>query len=91
MNFVIFPAFFFSTALYPLWRIRESGASWIAWVAQVNPFTHVVEMVRFALHGQVAWANIGAVLAFAVIAFAVAARGYDPQRGALGRAPRDET
>ena len=30
MNFVIFPAFFFSTALYPLWRIRESGAAWIA-------------------------------------------------------------
>jgi ABC-2 type transport system permease protein len=91
MNFVIFPAFFFSTALYPLWRIRESGASWIAWVAQANPFTHVVEMVRFALYGQAAWTNIGAVLAFATIAFAVAARGYDPQRGVLGRAPRDES
>ncbi len=91
MNFVIFPAFFFSTALYPLWRIRESGASWIAWAAQANPFTHVVEMVRFALYGQAAWGNIGAVLAFAAIAFAVAVRGYDPQRGVLGRAPRDET
>jgi ABC-2 type transport system permease protein len=48
-------------------------------------------MVRFALYGQAAWPNIGAVLAFATIAFAVAARGYDPQRGVLGRAPRDET
>lgn len=90
MNFVIFPAFFFSTALYPLWRIRESGAAWIAWIAQANPFTHVVEMLRFALYGQAAWMNIGAVIAFFIVAFFVAVRGYDPQRGVLGRAPRDE-
>ena len=25
MNFVIFPMFFASSALYPLWRIRESS------------------------------------------------------------------
>ena len=26
MNFVIFPMFFVSSALYPLWKVQESGA-----------------------------------------------------------------
>ena len=26
MNFVIFPMYFMSTALYPLWKLQESGA-----------------------------------------------------------------
>ncbi|MFO1148360.1 MAG: ABC transporter permease [Alsobacter sp.] len=90
MNFVIFPAFFFSSALYPLWRIRESGAEWIATVAQINPFTHVVELVRFALYGQFAPVAFAATLGYGALAFALAVRGYDPQRGILGRAPRDE-
>ena len=34
---------------------------------------------------------VGSALAFATAAFAVASRGYDPLRGVLGRAPRDET
>jgi ABC-2 type transport system permease protein len=90
MNFVIFPAFFFSSALYPLWRVRESGAEWIAMVAQVNPFTHVVELVRFALYGKLAPLALVATLGYGALAFALAVRGYDPQRGILGRAPRDE-
>ncbi|MHB2170137.1 ABC transporter permease [Alsobacter sp. R-9] len=90
MNFVIFPAFFFSTALFPLWRLRESGQDWIVWAAQANPFTHVVEMVRYALYGQVAWTSVLLTASFAGAAFLVAVWGYDPQRGVLGRAPRDE-
>jgi ABC-2 type transport system permease protein len=31
MNFVIFPMFFLSSALYPLWKLEESGALWIHW------------------------------------------------------------
>jgi len=27
MNFVMFPMFFFSSALYPLWRLREAVRS----------------------------------------------------------------
>jgi ABC-2 type transport system permease protein len=27
MNFVIFPMFFLSSALYPLWKLEESGAT----------------------------------------------------------------
>ncbi len=90
MNFVIFPAFFFSTALFPLWRIRESGAEWIAMVVTVNPFTAVVEMLRFALYGEANGRAIAITLAAASVAFALAAIGYDPQRGVLGRITRDD-
>ncbi len=85
MNFVIFPSFFFSTALYPLWKIAESGALWIVYIAQLNPFTSVVEMIRFALYGQVAWQALAITVLVGIIAFMIAARGYDPQRGMLGR------
>ena len=33
MNFVMFPMFFFSSALYPLWKLRESGSEWVYYVA----------------------------------------------------------
>ena len=51
MNFVIFPVFFASTALYPLWRLGEANAV-LAEVARFNPFSHAVELVRFALYGR---------------------------------------
>jgi ABC-2 type transport system permease protein len=49
MNFVIFPMFFASTALYPLWRLGEASPI-LATVASLNPFTHAVELIRFALY-----------------------------------------
>ena len=52
MNFVIFPMFFASSALYPLWRIRE-GSPLLYEIARLNPFTHAVELIRFALYGQI--------------------------------------
>src|ERR1700691_444758 len=51
MNFVIFPMFFASSALYPLWRVREASPA-LYYVCEFNPFTHAVELVRFALYGQ---------------------------------------
>jgi ABC-2 type transport system permease protein len=48
MNFVIFPMYFMSTALYPLWKLEESGAAWVYQMARFNPFTHAVEWMRFA-------------------------------------------
>ncbi|MDO6462430.1 ABC transporter permease [Granulosicoccaceae sp. 1_MG-2023] len=79
MNFVIFPMFFLSTALYPLWKLEESGADLIYQIARFNPFTHVVEFLRFSMYGQF---NAGA---FAVVSgcflgfFALAVIGYNPQ------------
>jgi ABC-2 type transport system permease protein len=81
MNFVIFPMFFISTALYPLWKLEESGARWIHLLAGWNPFTHAVEAMRFALYGQVQAAALLVTAACALVFFAVALWGYDPQRG----------
>jgi len=58
MNFVIFPMFFASSALYPLWRIKESNLL-LYQICAANPFTHAVELIRFAIHGQV---NLEALL-----------------------------
>jgi len=49
MNFVIFPMFFLSSALYPLWRMRESNEL-IFWICTMNPFTYAVELLRHALY-----------------------------------------
>ena len=49
MNFVIFPMFFLSSALYPLWRMRESN-EFIFWICTTNPFTYDVELLRHALY-----------------------------------------
>ena len=81
MNFVIFPMYFMSTALYPLWKLEEAGAGWVYQIARFNPFTHAVEWMRFALYGKDAgWAPL-VVLGTLALCFALAAWGYDPQRG----------
>jgi ABC-2 type transport system permease protein len=81
MNFVIFPMFFISPALYPLWKLQESGAELIYQAARYNPFTHAVELIRFAFYGQLNGEAALIVSGWLVIFFIVAAWGYDPQRG----------
>jgi ABC-2 type transport system permease protein len=81
MNFVIFPMYFLSTALYPLWKLEESGAVWVWRVAQLNPFTHAVEWIRFALHGKDPGIAPLVVLGALALCFLLACLGYDPQRG----------
>ena len=88
MNFVIFPMYFLSTALYPLWKLEESGATWVYRVAQVNPFTHAVEWIRFALYGQDPGIAPYVVLATLAVCFTLACWGYDPQRGFGGLTKR---
>jgi ABC-2 type transport system permease protein len=89
MNFVIFPMYFMSTALYPLWKLEESGAAWVYQVARINPFTHAVEWLRFALYGKDPGVSPWIVLGTLLICFAIASWGYDPQRGfgALSKRP----
>jgi ABC-2 type transport system permease protein len=81
MNFVIFPMYFLSTALYPLWKLQESGAEWVYQAARFNPFTQAVEWIRFALYGKdpgmAPWVVLGCLTVF----FVLACWGYDPQRG----------
>ena len=83
MNFVIFPMFFLSTALYPLWKIQESGAQWIYEIARFNPFSHAIEALRFALYGQIEVMSLLVVAACTLVFYAIAALGYDPQRGLI--------
>jgi ABC-2 type transport system permease protein len=81
MNFVIFPMFFLSSALYPLWRLRESGAEIVYWASLVNPFTHGVELIRFAMYGAFNAPAALIVVGCAAVFFVIASVGYDPQRG----------
>lgn len=85
MNFVVFPMFFLSPALYPLWKLKESGALYLYWAALFNPFTHAVELVRFAAYSQLNAVSLAVVAGCAVLAFLAAAAGYDPQRGLIRR------
>ena len=80
MNFVIFPMFFASTALYPLWRMRESSTL-LHDICAINPFTHAVELIRFALYLEVNWLSLGVVAGCLAVFFLGAVAMYDPARG----------
>ena len=84
MNFVIFPMFFASSALYPLWRVKESSP-WLYYVCEVNPFTHAVELIRFAFYEKVAWTSLAIVFAYTSAFLVAAILAYDPGRGMLMR------
>ncbi len=80
MNFVIFPMFFLSSALYPIAQMGQSS-TFLQVVADLNPFTHAVELIRFAFYGRLNGLALvvtaGTGLVFAVLAV----RAYDPARG----------
>lgn len=79
MNFVIFPMFFLSSALYPIWKMRESS-DLLATVCQFNPFTQAVESIRFAFYGQFNAPTLFAALACTLVFFAAACWSYNPAR-----------
>lgn len=85
MNFVIFPMFFLSSALYPLWKLRESGAGGLYLVSICNPFTHVVELVRYAAYGQINWISLLVVCLVFLVCFSMALQAYDPNSAARTR------
>lgn len=84
MNFVIFPMFFLSSALYPLWKMQESS-EWLYWLCQINPFTHAVELVRHALYLKLATQPLLITLACTLIFSLAAISGFNPQRAAKAR------
>jgi len=84
MNFVIFPVFFASTALYPLWRLEEVSPV-LAALAWMNPFSHAVELIRFALYLKLEPVALLVCLTVLIVAFALAIWGYDPGRGFWAR------
>ncbi len=84
MNFVIFPMFFASSALYPLWRVKESSPL-LYEICRLNPFTHAVELIRFALYGQVDWTSLAVVLGCSVLFLGAAIFAYNPSKGLIAR------
>ncbi len=84
MNFVIFPMFFLSTALYPLWRLQESSQL-LATLAQYNPFSQAVELIRFALYGQFNRYAFFYTLITLLIFLVLAVWGYNPSKGMMKR------
>ena len=80
MNFVIFPMFFISSALYPLWRLIDNGALFVYYLAKINPFTYGVEMIRAASLGKVYLEGISVVLICTIIFILLAIKGYNPQK-----------
>jgi len=69
--FVINPMFWFGGAFYPLERLPD-GLQVLAWFL---PITHIVEINRALLTGDVHWSHLGnlvAALAYAVAFFALA-------------------
>jgi len=83
MNFVIFPMFFISSALYPLWRLIDNGAIFVWYIAKVNPFTYGVEMVRAASLGKFYIEGFTITFFCTVIFLLLAIKGYDPQNGII--------
>jgi ABC-2 type transport system permease protein len=84
MNFVIFPMFFASSGLYPLWRVKESSLT-LWWICQVNPFTSATELIRFALYLEFDAQSAAILVAYLLVFMALAIIGYDPGRGLIAR------
>ena len=84
MNFVIFPLFFLSSALYPLWKMRESS-EWLYWLCALNPFSHAVELVRFALYERFNLLAMVVCLVLTLIFSVLAVLSFNPQHAAVRR------
>jgi ABC-2 type transport system permease protein len=84
MNFVIFPMFFASSALYPLWHVKEASVL-LYDICQINPFTHAVELIRFALYGQLEPTSAVVLVVATAIFLTLAVYGYDPAKGLMAR------
>jgi ABC-2 type transport system permease protein len=84
MNFVIFPMFFASSALYPLWRIRESSVI-LYEVCRFNPFTYAVEAIRFALYGRMDGTALFVVAGVTITFLILSLLAYNPSKGLIAR------
>jgi ABC-2 type transport system permease protein len=84
MNFVIFPMFFASSALYPLWRVKETSPL-LYWICEFNPFTHAVELIRFALYLKLNELSLAVVCGCTILFMVGAIIAYDPARGFIAR------
>lgn len=84
MNFIIFPMFFASSALYPLWKIEEASPL-LHDICAFNPFTYAVESIRFMLYEKFDPFSMEMVAGFLVVFLGGAIAAYDPAKGLIAR------
>ncbi len=80
MNFVIFPMFFLSSALYPLWKMREANEV-LYWICQFNPFTSGVELLRYSFYEKFNSQAFVVIAIVSLICFIAAVRSFEPKAG----------
>ena len=78
MNFVIFPMFFLSSALYPLINMKASQI--IYNISIINPFTYIIESIRFSLYIKVDIQSLSIVLISLIIALTMAFLGFKSKK-----------
>ena len=79
MNFVIFPMFFLSSALYPLWKIKDSSIILFN-ISSFNPFTYIVELIRFSLYLKVDTFSLFIVIISLLITLFMAFLGFKSKK-----------
>ncbi|MDP2561560.1 ABC transporter permease [Psychrobium sp. 1_MG-2023] len=80
MNFVIFPMFFLSSALYPLWKMKEASL-WLYWICHYNPFSYCVELLRFALYEQANTDTLMVLIPITCVVVVLALASFSPKSG----------
>ncbi|MCC6735935.1 MAG: ABC transporter permease [Bauldia sp.] len=78
--FLVVPVFLLSSALYPAWRFRDNDAAYLQAIATLNPFTHAVELIRYAAYGSFTAMSLAVVLGVGAVAVLLAVVGFDPER-----------
>jgi ABC-2 type transport system permease protein len=84
MNFIIFPMFFASSALYPLWKVEEASPL-LHDICAYNPFTYAVEAIRFMLYVKFDLFSMEMVAGFLAVFLGGAIAANDPAKGLIAR------
>src|SRR3984893_10376421 len=84
MNVVVFPWFFSAPVRCSRARGRESSPL-LYYVCELNPFTHAVELTRFALYASINWISLGVVCGCTIAFSAGRSPAYAPARGLRAR------
>ena len=84
MNFVVFPLFFLSSALYPLTAMRDAS-EWIYWACLLNPFTHAVELIRHSLWLDFSPPAFAVTMTATLVLILTAVACFDPAKKMIGQ------
>ena len=75
MNFIIFPMFFLSSALYPLVKFKETSIVLFS-LSYLNPFTYIVEFLRFSLYLKLDFEILCVIILSLMLSLSMAFLGF---------------